>query len=141
MVAKTDGIERRVSPRFDIAAQARVVSGGQTTLLRLRNISASGAFLEGRARDHAELVPGVDIEVVISTTESGTSDDGLIDIDEVINIECRGRVVRREMRTPSDPGGFGITMEPKTADDRERLEDLLARLIALPPAERPATIG
>lgn len=136
-----DAAERRASPRFDVAAQARVVCGRETYLLKLRNVSASGAFLEGRATDHAALVPGVEIAVVISVTVPGTGGDEVIDIDEVINIECRGQVVRRELRTPSSPGGFGITMEPKTAEDQERLEDLLGRLIALPPAQRPASIG
>jgi PilZ domain len=136
-----DSAERRASPRFEISAQARVVSGGETCLLKVSNISAAGAFLEGRARDHADLVPGVEIEVVISTTAPAKGDDELITIDEVINIECRGRVVRRELRTPASPGGFGITLEPKTAEDRERLEDLLGRLIDLAPAQRPASLG
>ena len=61
--------------------------------------------------------------------------------DDVLNIDCRGRVARIELRTAAGPGGFGITLEPKTAEDQERLEDLLGRLIDLPPAQRPATIG
>ena len=132
--------ERRAAPRFEIVAQANVVSRGERHLLAVRNISASGAFLEGRPREHAELVPGAAIEVTIALTEPGTDDDG-ISIDEVINIECRGRVARLEYRTAHSPGGFGITLEPKTAEDQERLEDLLARLIALPAAQRPASIG
>ena len=60
---------------------------------------------------------------------------------DVINIDCRGRVARIELRTAAGPGGFGFTLEPKTAEDQERLEDLLGRLIDLPPAQRPATIG
>jgi hypothetical protein len=127
--------ERRAEPRFEIMAQASVVSGGETYLLTVRNISASGAFLEGRPRDHAELVPGVEIDVAISATAPGMGDD------EVINIDCRGKVARLELRTATSPGGFGITLEPQTERDRERLEDLLARLIDLPPAQRPATIG
>lgn len=135
-----DAAERRSAPRFEIVAQARVVSGGETSVMQVRNISGAGAFLEGRARDHADLLPGVAVEIVISTTIPAVDDDEL-SIDEVINIECRGQVVRRELRTPSSPGGFGITMEPKTAEDQERLEDLLVRLIALPAAQRPASIG
>jgi hypothetical protein len=61
--------------------------------------------------------------------------------DEVINIDCRGRVARIELRTATSPGGFGVTLETRTAEDRERLEDLLGRLLDLPPAQRPATIG
>ena len=127
--------ERRAQQRFEIIAQANVVSGGDTYLLTVRNISAAGAFLEGRPRDHADLVPGVEIEVAISATAPGMGDD------EVLNIDCRGRVARSELKTAAGPGGFGVTLEPKTAEDRERMEDLLARLIDLPAAERPATIG
>jgi hypothetical protein len=130
-----DSAERRSTPRFEIIAQASVVSGGDTYLLSVRNISAAGAFLEGRPRDHADLVPGVEIEVAISAAAPGMGDD------EVINIDCRGRVARIELRTAAGPGGFGVTLEPKTAEDRERMEDLLARLIDLPPAQRPASIG
>jgi len=82
----------------------------------------------------------VPVEIVISTTVPAADDDEL-SIDEVVNIECRGKVVRRELRTPSSPGGYGISLEPKTAEDQERLEDLLGRLISLPAAERPASIG
>jgi hypothetical protein len=127
--------ERRGAPRFEIIAQANVVSGGETYLLPVRNISGAGVFLEGRPRDHADLVPGVEIEVAISAAAPGMGDD------EVINIECRGKIARIELRTAAGPGGFGVTIEPKTAADRERLEDLLGRLIDLPAAERPASIG
>jgi hypothetical protein len=131
----TETAERRAQQRFEIIAQANVVSGGDTYLLTVRNISAAGAFLEGRPRDHADLVPGVEIEVAISAAAPGMGDD------EVLNIDCRGRVARIELKTSAGPGGFGVTLEPKTAQDRERMEDLLARLIDLPAAERPASIG
>jgi hypothetical protein len=140
VAATNPSAERRAAPRFDIAAQAKVIAGGKTHLLPVRNISASGAFLEGRPREHAELVPGAAIEATISVTVPGTGDD-LINIDEVINIECRGRVARLEFRTAHGAGGFGITLEPKTAGDLERLEDLLGHLISLPAAQRPVSIG
>ena len=132
-----DASERRAAQRFEIFAQANVASGGDVHVMSVRNISASGAFLEGRPREHADLAPGVEVEVSLSVTTPGMGDAD----DDVVNIDCRGRVARVEMRTPSSPGGFGITLEPKTAEDQERLEDLLSRLIALPPAQRPASIG
>jgi hypothetical protein len=135
MAAPGNVADRRVAPRFDIVAQANVVSGGEVYLLTVKNISGAGAFLEGRPRDHADLVPGVEIEVAISATAPGMGDD------EVINIDCRGRVARIELRTATSTGGFGVTLEPKSDADRERLEDLLGRLIDLPPAQRPASIG
>ena len=134
--------DRRVAPRFDIVAQASVkMSGGGVHALSVRNISASGAFLEARPREHGELVPGVEVEVTVSATVPATAEDEMINIDEVINIECRGRVARIQIRTPTSPSGFGITLEPKTADDQERLEDLLSRLIALPANQRSINLG
>ena len=132
--------ERRVAQRFEIVAQANVVSRGNVHVLAVRNISASGAFLEARPREHADLVPGAAIEVSLSATVPGTGDD-VVDIDEVINIDCRGRVARIQFRTPTSPSGFGITLAPKTAADQERLEDLLGRLIALPANQRSIGLG
>jgi hypothetical protein len=130
-----DASERRAAPRFEIFAQASVVSGGEVHLLSVHNISAVGALLEGPPKEHADLTPGVDIEVTLSATAPGMDDD------EVINIDCLGRVARVELRTAASPGGFGISLEPKTAQDRERLEDLLRRLGDLPAAQRPASLG
>jgi hypothetical protein len=130
-----DPAERRAAPRFEVIAQANVLSGGEMYLLPVRNISGSGVFLAGRPRDHADLVPGVEIEISISATAPGMGDD------ELLNIDCRGRVVRLEYRTATSPGGFGITLEPKTDRDQERLEELLGRLLELPPSQRPVTIG
>ena len=130
-----DASERRAAERFEIFAQANVASGGDVYVMSVRNISAAGAFLEGRPREHADLAPGVEVEVSLTATTPGMGDD------EMINIDCRGRVARVELRTPSSPGGFGITLEPKTEADQERLEDLLSRLIALPAGQRPVSIG
>src|SRR3954463_10894241 len=135
MTVTNQAADRRAVPRFEILAQASVVSGGEVYLLTVRNISGAGAFLEGRPKEHPDLVPGVEVEVAISATAPGMGDD------EVINIDCRGRVARVALRTPARPGGFGISLEPNTAADQDRLEDLLGRLIDLPPAQRPASIG
>jgi hypothetical protein len=135
MTVANDSSDRRAAPRFELLAQANVISGGDVHLMSVRNISAAGAFLEGRPREHADLVPGVEIEVSLSATAPGMSDD------EVINIDCVGRVERVELRTATSPGGFGITFEPRTAEDRERFEDLLGRLIATPAAQRAVTLG
>ena len=133
--------DRRIAPRFEIVAQASVTSGGHVHVLPVRNISASGAFLEARPREHGDLVPGAEVEVSLSATVPGAAEDDVIEIDEVINIECRGRVARIQFRTPSSPSGFGITLEPKSAEAQERLEDLLSRLIALPADQRPINLG
>jgi hypothetical protein len=133
--------ERRVAQRFEIVAQARVASGGGVHVMAVRNISGSGAFLEARPRDHAELVPGAKIDVSLSATLPGMAKDELIDIDEVVNVDCFGRVARIQFSTPTSPAGFGITLEPKTAQDQERLEDLLSHLISLPANQRSVGLG
>ena len=118
----TDRPERRAAPRFEIFAQASLVSGKDGYLMAVRNVSADGAFLEGRVWDHPDLKPGVAIELVLSAVAPEMGDD------EVINIHCRGQVIRIQIGTPARPGGFGITLEPATSDDFERLQLLLRQL-------------
>src|SRR4029078_1249991 len=109
------------------ASQTSVTWGGDVHVLPVSNISASGAFLEARPREHGDLVPGVEVEVSLSATVPGMAEEELINIDEVIELQWRGRVVRIQFRTPTSPSGFGLTLAPKTAHDQERLEDLLSR--------------
>jgi hypothetical protein len=135
MAVMNDASERRAAQRFEIFAQANVLSAEEVYVMSVRNISGAGAFLEGLPKEHADLVPGVEIEVAISATAPGLGDD------EVINIDCRGRVVRIELSSTNSSGGIGISLEPKTAEDRERLGDLLGRLIDLPPDQRPSSLG
>src|SRR3954469_11040573 len=135
MAVMNDASDRRAAARFEILAQANVMSGGEVYVMSVRNISGAGAFLEGHPREHADLAPGVEIEVSLSATAPGMGDE------DVINIDCRGRVARVELRTANGPGGFGITLEPKTAEDQEGPEDLPGRLTAPPPDQPPASIG
>jgi hypothetical protein len=114
--------ERRGGPRFEIFAQASVISGGDSYLMSVRNVSAAGAFLEGNTREHPDLTPGVAIELVLSPTGADIGDD------EVINIRCRAIVTRIEAATLRQAGGFGVSLEPATAEDRAELESLLRRL-------------
>jgi hypothetical protein len=127
--------ERRVAPRFDILAQANVASGGDSYLMPVRNISATGAFLEGRPKDHADLAVGVDVELALSLTEPGMNDD------EIVNIQCRGKVARIELSTAHGPGGFGVTLDAASDQDKERLEELIGRLTDLPASQRSTQLG
>jgi hypothetical protein len=121
------GPERRHATRYEVIAQANVGSGGEAYLLPVRNISMSGAFLEGSPAEHAELKPGVDVEIVLSAAAPGMGDD------EVINIQCRGRIARVEPSNLSRTGGFGVTLEPASKEDAARMQALLGRLAHLPP--------
>jgi hypothetical protein len=127
--------DRRVAPRFDIMAQANVASGGESYLMSVRNISVTGAFLEGRPKEHADLAVGVDVEVALSLTAPGMNDD------EIVNIQCRGKVARIELPTAQSPGGFGISLDTASDKDKEMLEALLGRLADLPAAQRSAQLG
>jgi hypothetical protein len=117
-----NGSERRGGPRFEVFAQASIISGGDSYLMSVRNVSAGGAFLEGSTREHPDLRPGVAIEIVLSPAAAELGDE------ELVNIRCRGVISRLEMGTPRQPGGFGVTLEPATAADRRELEGLLRRL-------------
>jgi hypothetical protein len=127
--------DRRTQTRFEIIAQANVASGGETYLMSVRNISGSGVFLEGRPKEHAELTVGVEIEIALSVTAAGMNDE------EVVNIQCRGKVARIELPTATSLGGFGVTLAPASDADGERLDELIGRLADLPPQLRAAQLG
>jgi hypothetical protein len=125
--------ERRLAPRYELIAQANVASGGEAYLLPVRNISSTGAFLEGRPSDHPDLKPGVEIELVLSASPPGARDE------DVINIQFKGRIARVEVGKPPRAGGFGLTLEAATKEDAARMQSLVGRLAVPPP--RPASLG
>jgi hypothetical protein len=127
--------ERRAAPRFEILAQASIVSGEDVYLMSVRNISTSGAFLEGRPKEHPDLKPGVDVEITLSASGPGVGEE------EVVNVRCRGKVARVEIGTPARPGGFGVTLEPLSEEEREHLEDVLSKLADIPASERSSSLG
>jgi hypothetical protein len=128
--------ERRHAPRYELIAQASIDSGSGSDmyLMPVRNISATGAYLEGNPAEHPELKPGVELELVLSASAPGMGDD------EVDNIPCKGRVARVEQAKGTRAGGFGITLQPATKEDALRLKALIGRLAHLPPP-RPATLS
>jgi hypothetical protein len=124
--------ERRFAPRYELLAQANVASGEEAYLLSVRNISMTGAFLEGSPSDYPDLKLGAETELTLSASDPSMGDD------EVVNVRCRGRVARVEAARPPHVGGFGITLEPMSTEDEARLRALVGRL-ALPPP-RPASL-
>src|SRR5579872_5105913 len=107
----TKASERRHAPRFEVIAQANVGSGDEAYLIPVRNISATGVFLEGNPAEHPGLTAGVEVELVLSAAAAGTADD------EVMNVRCKGRVVRIEPGKGTRAGGFGLTIEPATKEE------------------------
>jgi hypothetical protein len=105
--------ERRHAPRYELIAQANVASGDEAYLLPVRNISMTGAFLEGSPAEHPDLTPGVELEVA-------------------------GGGGRESGKAPR-AGGFGIVIEPLSKEDGARLQILLGRLSHVPPP-RPASL-
>jgi hypothetical protein len=127
--------ERRAAPRFEILAQASVVSGADVYLMPVRNISASGVFLEGKPKEHPDMSPGVEIEVTLSAASPDMGDD------EVVNVRCRGKIARVEIGTPARPGGFGVTLAAMSPEEQEHLEDLISRLADIPASQRTSSLG
>ncbi|HVX97951.1 MAG TPA: PilZ domain-containing protein [Polyangia bacterium] len=125
--------DRRHAPRYEVIAQANVGSGDEAYLMPVRNLSASGVFLEGSVTEYPELKLGSQVELVLSASSPGSADD------EVESIRCSGRVVRIEPGRPPHAGGFGVTMTPATADDAARMQSFLGRLAHVPPP-RPASL-
>jgi hypothetical protein len=120
----SDPKDRRAAPRFEIIAQANVVTSDETYLMVVRNVSAGGAFLEGAPGEYPELKPGAKIEVALSGSTPEMSDE------EVINIRCTGQVARVETGGAGRPPGFGIILKPTEAGDKDRLAQLLQKLAA-----------
>jgi hypothetical protein len=129
----TDTPERRLAPRYEVIAQANIASGDEATLLPVRNLSATGAFLEGNPSDYPALQLGVELEVTLSASDPNKADG------EVIDVRCKGRVARVEPAKTSRAGGFGLTLVPASREDDGHLRTLLARLSHLPPP-RPASL-
>ena len=90
--------------------------------MEVRNLSAGGIYLVGTTEEYPDLVPGVDLDLVIFGTEEGFGDD------PDFNISCQARIIRIDEGNPSKrPPGFGATIEPIDDDNRERLNGLLLR--------------
>lgn len=124
----TDSKERRAAPRFDIYAQASVVTSDETYVMVVRNVSAGGAFLEGTADEYPELKPGAKVDIVLSGSAPEMTDE------DVANIRCTGQVARFDAGGGGRPAGFGIVLKPVEQGDRDRLNQLLAALSAQQPA-------
>ncbi len=117
------GRDRRAAPRYEIVAQANVTSQDDVYVLTVRNLSAGGAFLEGERGEYPGLTTGVSVDIVLSCSLAGGSDD------DVINIKCNAKITRVQSSTASLRGpGFGVAMTPASAQDAERLIKVLAAL-------------
>jgi len=125
--------ERRDAPRYELIAQATVGSGHEAYLMTVRNISATGVFLEGNPAEHPHLIEGATLDLVLSASAPGAPDD------EVITVRCKGRVARIEPANRTRVGGFGMTMEPATRDDALRMQSLLGHVSHVPPP-RPGSL-
>lgn len=129
----TNAPERRHAPRYELIAQAAIGSGQEAYLMTVRNISATGVFLEGDPAEHPQLTEGMSLDLVLSASPLGAADQ------DVISVRCKGRVVRIEGARHARVGGFGLTMEPATKDDAVRLQALLGHVSHVPPP-RPGSL-
>jgi hypothetical protein len=112
---------RRRSPRIEVFAQAEL-KGQDVRIMEVRNVSSGGIYLVGTPQDYPDLVPGIDLNLVIFGSEEGMGDD------PDFNISCHARVIRIDEGNPGKrPPGFGATIDPIDEDNRERLTKLLLR--------------
>ena len=121
-VSENTSGERRRSPRIEIFAQAEVV-GQEIYIMEVRNISASGVFLEGPPDEYPDLTPGIELNLAIFANEEDTGQD-----DPDANVVCHARIVRVDAgESGQRPPGFGATIDPVDDENRERLMQLLSR--------------
>jgi len=114
--------DRRGFSRIEVYAQANVLRSDTVYLMSVRNISTGGVYLEGTPAEYPDLKPGTDIELVLFGSEEGEG------AEEDLNVRCAGRVVRIDAGYPGKrPPGFGVTIDPTSDDERERLTSLLLR--------------
>jgi hypothetical protein len=112
---------RRHYPRIEVFAQAEI-QGQDVRIMEVRNLSAGGIYLVGTIEEYPDLVPGLELDLVIFGTEEGLGDD------PDFNISCAARIIRIDEGNPGKrPPGFGATIEPADEDNRERLNALLLR--------------
>lgn len=122
-----DTPERRRAPRYELVAQASIASGDEAFLLPVRNISTTGAFLEGSPADYPDLRQGVALEVTLSASDPSMSDE------DVVNVRRKASVARVEPARAPRAGGFGLTLAPASPEDAVRLQTLVGHLAHLPP--------
>jgi hypothetical protein len=112
---------RRSSPRLEVFAQAEVV-GKDVHIVEVRNMSSGGIYLVGTTAEYPDLLPGVELDLVIFGSEEGLGDD------PDFNITCKARIIRMDEGYPGKrPPGFGATIDPVDEINRERLNRLLLR--------------
>ncbi len=114
-----DAESRRKSSRVEIFAQAEVAAR-EVHIMEVRNVSAGGIYLVGTPKEYPDLVPGLDLGLVIFGAVDGLADNPRS------NITCRGRIIRIDDGYPGKrPAGFGATIDPVDDEQRERLAELL----------------
>jgi hypothetical protein len=112
---------RRHHPRIEVFAQAEI-QGQDVRIMEVRNLSAGGIYLVGTSEEYPDLVPGLELDLLIFGTEEGLGDD------PDFNISCQARIIRIDEGNPGKrPPGFGATIEPADEDNRDRLNALLLR--------------
>jgi len=107
--------EKRKSSRIEIIAQVQCRTDGEVYILRARNASEGGLFLEGSAADHPLLRPGVEVSL-------GLLPDEFLDTEP---IALRGRVVRVDAGGPGRKPGFGVQITGIGPKSRQRFLALL----------------
>jgi hypothetical protein len=126
MTESTDGIERRVHPRFDLMAQIRVKRGSVTYVLELRNISKSGALIHtGSLKVPTWVRPYRDIQLYV------------LHPDDVEPIVLAAKIVRVDKT--SDGTLFAVHFDGPDEEVKVGIERLIALGRPIPPPLPPSS--
>ncbi len=109
--------DKRRWPRVEIFAQVEFKLGTSVKILRVRDASEGGLFIEAVPADHPTLKVGSSVEMML-VPEDDTTDDP---------IELTGTIARIDPGGPGRASGFGIDAKPTSDADEYRLKALLAR--------------
>ncbi len=109
---------RRAHERLDIFVQVEIRGEEEISIVKARNLSAGGLFLELEAGD-PELRPGTSVTLYLYFGDDKN--------DESISLVSSAEVVHLQERTDTSPGGVGLKWTSDEADFDRRLERILGR--------------
>jgi hypothetical protein len=113
--------QKRSAERVELIVAVECSSGGDVYLLRARNASVNGLFLEGSPSDYPSLQVGLQVELAVF---EGSDLEGE-------PIQLKARIVRLERRAEPFRPGFGLQVTVLEGDHRARFQALLDRQRAL----------
>ena len=109
--------EQRQHPRIELLAHVEWKTAEQVHILRVRNASKSGLFLEGSPDELSSLQVGTQVELALFAGDAPLAEP----------IALSARIVRVDRGSPTRGAGFGLSVAHLGPEARERYHALLGR--------------